>query len=123
MDRVSRLIKGRRSARQAAESEVRMAEESRRAAIEAESNKVDETGAVVAGARSGGKAAAGDATVPELHPEMTSDVGKILANNMAIREMAARDGVVPVVVAGSTKVSHNPADYRGMDRPGGGGNA
>lgn len=108
--RISEAMSARKAARSLkTASEL---EEARRTEAEArsESNRLDEYGVPV---RDGSEASGpGSVVVPELHPEMGTDFSSVLANNLAVLHGQGKN----VVVAGETKVSHDPAHYRNEAR-------
>ena len=112
LERASRLLKERRSAIQATNSAAMAEAREKEARIQAESNYLDDLGRPV-----NDKMTASALTVgvePELHPEMSTDVKSVLANNLAMMDKFRH--APNTTVAGDAKVSTDPRYYQNLKR-------
>lgn len=110
--RVSAELKAVRAVRQKIASDRIDERLAREARIQSESNYLDDKGRPV-----NDKMTASAATIgvePELHPEMTTDVKSVLANNLAMMDKFKK--APNTTVAGETKVSTDPRYYQNLRR-------
>ena len=108
------VYRARRAAIQAARAKVINEVREKEARVRSESNIIGVDGNPIASKMSEDKSVSN--VKPELHPEMSTDLRSIIANNLAVMTTASGKPISSqrdvVAKPGGSPVSHNPKDYQ-----------